>query len=301
MRVVLLTSIRRGLASRCLTSLCDNRAIQVVGVVFARRASTDRWKLAKRKIAKTVRIGVLGAVNGIRMRSWYAERDATDIFAVCAALNVPIGEVDAVNGDGTKRILRQASADLGLSLGNSYLGESVFKIPKHGMINVHTEILPRFQGAQSIIWPIFEGVDETGFTIHQISKQLDGGAILYRRKHRIRFWPTLKETVVRNLTTVRSEIPAALVHVCENYAKLRAQAGPPLQGRSYTTPTIAEFARMVKNNRALYRSSAGAPIGLPATDAVSAGPVSAGPPLDPHAERESDRLHHAGVGVDPRI
>jgi methionyl-tRNA formyltransferase len=270
LRVVILTSLRRSLASRCLPALCESSRIQVVGVLFARHPSADKWKLAKRKVAKTLRIGFLGALNGIRMRSWYADRGAQELSAVCASLNVPIAEVDSVNSDEMKNHLRQASADLGLSIGNSYIAPSVFGLPKHGMINVHTEILPRFQGAQSVIWPIFERSHETGFTIHQVNQQLDGGAILHQKRHLIRFWPTLRETVVNNLETVRSKIPAALVHVCENYQELRAQGATQASGRSYTTPTIREFRRMVQNHRAMFRETLGRRM-IDAPNALSIG------------------------------
>ena len=42
------------------------------------------------------------------------------------------------------------------------------------MINIHTEILPKYQGAHSIVWPIFYMESNTGFTIHEINKSIDG-------------------------------------------------------------------------------------------------------------------------------
>ena len=59
-------------------------------------------------------------------------------------------------------------ADLGLALGNGFIGPSIFTIPCFGMVNIHSEMLPEFRGAQSFIWPIYEGVGWMGFTIHQI-------------------------------------------------------------------------------------------------------------------------------------
>ena|ERR1700730_1743036 len=64
----------------------------------------------------------------------------------------PIHRVDGINSDGTVEIF---TAALGLSLGNGYISKRVFSIPKFGMINVHSERLPEYQNAQSVIWPIY--------------------------------------------------------------------------------------------------------------------------------------------------
>ena len=63
------------------------------------------------------------------------------------------------------------------------------------MVNIHTEILPDFKGASSIIWPIYKKIKTTGFTIHQIDKKIDNGKILYQERYAIDFYPTLEETV----------------------------------------------------------------------------------------------------------
>ena len=152
-------------------------------------------------------------------------------------------------------LFRECDADLGLSLGCGYIPKSVFGIPKRGMINIHMEVLPRFQGAYSIIWPIYEGISETGFTIHQIDSNIDTGAILYQEKYPITFFPKMKETIQRNLDQTRSRIPNAIAHVCENYDKLQANAVFQAKGKGYTTPSIWNYFRMLRNHRAMYKQT----------------------------------------------
>ncbi|MFC1574382.1 hypothetical protein ACFL30_04285, partial [Candidatus Latescibacterota bacterium] len=152
MRVIILTSTMRGIASRVLPALCGNKNIDVVKVVVAREVSRNKMRVLKRKIKKTFKIGVLGALNGIRMRDWFNDRDADSLDAVCESFNIEFAESSYTNSERTRELFREAEADLGLSLGNGYIPESVFLIPKYGMINIHTEILPKFQGAESIIW-----------------------------------------------------------------------------------------------------------------------------------------------------
>ena len=255
MRVVILTSTRNGIASEVLPVLCKNKNLNVVNVILARDAIADRKKHLRRKILKTCRIGILGALNGIRIRDWYADKEVNDIASLCQSFNVPLSETPCTNSDETRKLFREAKADLGLSLGNAYIAKSVFSIPRHGMVNIHMELLPDFQGAQSIIWPIYEGIEETGFTIHQIDTKIDTGDILYQSRYAIQFYPTLKETVEKNLLLTKSKIPEAFSCVCEHYENLKDQSETQERGKSYTTPTIWQFFRMSRNCRAMYRRS----------------------------------------------
>jgi methionyl-tRNA formyltransferase len=193
------------------------------------------------------------------MREWYADEEANDINSLCDSLNVPLTETPYVNCDTTRELFREANADLGLSLGNGYIGKSVFSIPKYGMVNIHSEILPEFPGAQSIIWPIHQGMEETGFTIHQIDSIIDHGDILFQERFPIQFYPTLRETVEKNLQVSRLRVPKAFSYVCENYTMLRARSISQQFEKSFTTPTIWQFLRMVKNSRALYQKSLAKP------------------------------------------
>jgi methionyl-tRNA formyltransferase len=244
-----------GPASYSLPVLCSNPALVVDRVILARSlsAAPPRQRLT-RKLRKTMRIGITGALNGMRLRAWYAE-DVPDVRDVCKQLGVRLDETDAINTDATRALLREANADVALSLGNSYIAPSVFSIPRYGTLNIHTEVLPAFKGAQSIIWPIYEGVSETGFTIHQIDKGIDTGRILYQKKQPISFYPTLRETVERNLQVLRAEIPGALSYVCENLPRLLEAAAPQTGGKSYTTPSLREYVRMLRNHRNMYRSA----------------------------------------------
>jgi methionyl-tRNA formyltransferase len=253
-RVLVLTSLRTGLASRCLPELCASPKLEVVGVVLARRPAPNPWRSFKKRLRKTARIGILGAINGLRLRAWYAA-ETEPIDTVAARCHIDLLETPSINCDETVSVVRSLRADLGLSLGNSYISERVFSVPRHGMINVHGEILPDYQGALSIIWPIYEGKTETGFTIHQINKRIDTGEILLQRRYPITFHESLKETVMRNLSTIRHDVPPAVRFVCEHYSELTGRAQKQEGGRCFTTPTFWQFLRMLRNHRRLWRDS----------------------------------------------
>jgi len=252
MRLVVLTSVRCGVASQCLPVLCGHPSLEVAAVILAHGASPNLRSQRRRQLKKLLRIGPLGALNGVRIRPWFREPGVEDIAAVCSRHKVRLLESDFINCARTRELFREAGADLGLSLGNGFIGRSVFSIPRFGMINIHTEILPRFQGAQSILWPIHDGVNETGFTIHRIDDHIDTGEILYQRVLPLEFCRRIEDTVRVNRRRVGALVPAAMAHVCENYEVLCSGARPQNRGRSYTTPSLWQFLRMVRNNRRFF-------------------------------------------------
>ena len=50
--------------------------------------------------------------------------------------------------------------------------------PRHGCLNVHFSLLPKFRGAAPVNWAIVKGVSETGVTTMKIVPELDAGPIL---------------------------------------------------------------------------------------------------------------------------
>lgn len=62
------------------------------------------------------------------------------------------------------------------------LPPALLDIPRHGCLNVHTSLLPRWRGAAPIQWAIAEGDAETGVTIMRMEAGLDTGPILARAR-----------------------------------------------------------------------------------------------------------------------
>ena len=255
-RVLILTGSRTGLASLALPRLAEEQGIDVAMVVLSQGAVPNPWRERRRKLRKVLKIGPFGAINGMRMRRWFTDEIARRlripaIEAVAQSLEVHLERTPATNSPRTVELFRKASADLGLSLGNSYISPRVFTIPDQGMINVHHEILPEFRGAQSVIWQIHEGLRETGYTIHQIDRDIDTGSILLQRRMPIEWMPTLAETVSHNYARLYTASAEGLVSVVKDYAAIAAGAKPQGRGRTYTTPTLTQYLKMLRQHRRL--------------------------------------------------
>jgi methionyl-tRNA formyltransferase len=61
------------------------------------------------------------------------------------------------------------------------LPKSLLEIPKHGCINVHASLLPRYRGAAPLNWCIINGETETGVTTMLMDVGLDTGDMLLKK------------------------------------------------------------------------------------------------------------------------
>jgi methionyl-tRNA formyltransferase len=57
------------------------------------------------------------------------------------------------------------------------LPAALLAIPRHGVLNVHASLLPRYRGAAPIQWALIEGRQETGVSIMQTETGLDTGPV----------------------------------------------------------------------------------------------------------------------------
>jgi methionyl-tRNA formyltransferase len=263
MKIVILTSSEYGTAAHHLPYLTDANSCEVTMVIFNEDKAYNKNKHFKQKLAKIFRIGILGALNGIRMRKWFIEsKDAPieSLESICRQKNIPFYRTPTINCARTRELFHQSGADLGLSLGNGYIGSKLFSIPQYGMINIHHELLPEFQNAQSIIWQLYNMSAKTGYTIHKIDKHIDTGDILYKAYVPINFLPTLSATIINTSALLLKASAKGLVYVIEHFDMLYQQATPQEKGHSYTTPTIGQYFRIVRNFRKLKKA---ANLGLP--------------------------------------
>jgi len=257
MRVCVVTGSPFGGAAAALSEIAAAQGVELACVILSDNSAVRRSRT--KMFRKIARIGLLGALNGVRMRQWYRHHNGRDLRAECERLGIPLVTVPTVNGAECIETLKEYRIDLGISLGNGYIASRVFSVPPEGFINYHGELLPAYPGAQSIIWPIYDEQTQTGFTLHCIDRGIDTGAILEQRRFDIVFRENLRETIAATAAVVHPELPRTLRLLLEEWPTRRAAAvpqGPPT--RHFTTPTFWQFLRMARNNRKFYRLHGGA-------------------------------------------
>src|SRR5689334_11989430 len=79
--------------------------------------------------------------------------------------------------------MKAVDADIGImAFVLQFAPQEFVKIPKHGTIQYHPSLLPKYRGPSSINWPIVKGETETGLTIFRPSDGLDEGAVILQKK-----------------------------------------------------------------------------------------------------------------------
>jgi methionyl-tRNA formyltransferase len=78
-------------------------------------------------------------------------------------------------------------------------------LPKHGCVNLHASLLPKYRGAAPIQWAIIRGESVTGVTTMKIDEGLDTGDILLQREVPIRDEDTT-ETLSERLSGVGADL-----------------------------------------------------------------------------------------------
>jgi len=260
MRLVILTSSRNGTAAHLLPILVSHGVQGIAMVILNEGNGPNRATLVRRKLRKILTIGVFGAFIGKRMRRWYTEDVQQllaigDLEAICTANGIPFRTTPSINSTTTVDLFKEAKADLGVSLGNGYIGRKVFELPRNGMINIHHELLPAYQNAQSVIWQLYNMSSTTGYTIHRIDRQIDTGDILLSATVPVAFKNSLRETVAHTYASLLTASAHGLVKLLATFDHQLLAAIPQGRGQRYTTPSLWQFLRIVRNHRLLRQAS----------------------------------------------
>ncbi|MGO8828490.1 MAG: methionyl-tRNA formyltransferase [Steroidobacteraceae bacterium] len=92
-------------------------------------------------------------------------------------------QLPSLKGEEALQALRGLNADLGImAYVLQFAPEGLTAIPRHGTIQFHPSLLPRYRGPSSINWPIIRGDTRTGLTIFRPTDGLDEGPILLQKE-----------------------------------------------------------------------------------------------------------------------
>ena len=120
------------------------------------------------------------------------------------------------------------------------LPKSILDLPRHGCMNAHASLLPKYRGAAPINWAIVRGEDVTGVTTMLMDEGMDTGDMLLKREVAIEDDDT-GETLSRKLSIVGGEL------LVETLALLKeGKLSPEKQDES-----LATYAPIIKKEDGL--------------------------------------------------
>src|SRR3954471_23202665 len=79
--------------------------------------------------------------------------------------------------------MKKLNAEIGImAFVLQFAPQDFVKIPKHGTIQYHPSLLPKYRGPSSINWPIIRGETKTGLTIFRPNDGLDEGPVVLQKE-----------------------------------------------------------------------------------------------------------------------
>ena len=100
--------------------------------------------------------------------------------------NIPIYQPTTLKDGTVEKEIREMNPDLIVVVAyGKIIPQSIIDIPKYGIINVHSSLLPKYRGAAPINAALINGDDKTGVTIMYIAEELDAGDIILTKETEI--------------------------------------------------------------------------------------------------------------------
>ena len=129
---------------------------------------------------------------------------------------------------------RRSAPDVGIVVAyGKLLPKDVLSIPKHGFVNVHFSLLPKYRGAGPIQWALINGEMETGVTLFWLDEGMDTGPIFLQKTLAIQSdddADTLRNKLV-DLGVIALEEALDLMEA-ESDSRANLKPGPPAKRQS---------------------------------------------------------------------
>lgn len=127
--------------------------------------------------------------------------------------------------------------------------QNLINIPKFGVINVHTALLPDFRGPFPSLWPLIHNEKTIGVSIHYInSEELDVGPILAQKRCERVSGESVIGTDCRLFKEGIELVKRVTVEIEEGTARAVAQEK---KGRYFSFPRRKDLAQLRKNGVSL--------------------------------------------------
>ncbi len=92
---------------------------------------------------------------------------------------IPVLQPTKLRNAGFDQVLKVYDPDvIVVAAYGRILPPEILTLPRHGCINIHASLLPRYRGAAPIQWAVINGERKTGVTIMRMDEGLDTGDII---------------------------------------------------------------------------------------------------------------------------
>ena len=107
-----------------------------------------------------------------------------DVLKVAAQeKGVKVFQFASLKSDEANSALKGLNVELGvMAYVLQFAPQDFVTIPRHGTIQYHPSLLPKYRGPSSINWPLIRGEKKTGLTIFRPNDGLDEGPVILQKQ-----------------------------------------------------------------------------------------------------------------------
>lgn len=198
MKAVILAPVYNSLYARLIAdALSKEKDIEISAVIVrsiwnARRLRSEFKRDGGRLIRKIYHKLVIGekrflADNGKNLSVLARQRGLRykTLVELASDLKIPYKTVADHNHLKSLQMLQKIQPDIIIFTGGGLLRQPLLNIPRLGVLNCHTGILPQYRGMDVVEWTaIEENIDRIGFgaTLHFMDNGVDTGPVLLKKK-----------------------------------------------------------------------------------------------------------------------
>jgi len=207
-----------------------------------------QWKF-RRYIIKKLQGKIINDIMG-------STRTCHTVRAVAKKYGVEVTEAVDVNSEEFLAHLRDKGVDFIVSISGTQLyRKKLREQTRHGIVNCHGALLPRYRGLMPSFWTLANGETVGGTSVHFVDAKLDNGPIIVQRTYRI--WPhdSLEDVMARS-KDLAAEAIIECVRIVED-AAARGIECPTMpndasQLTHFSMPTKADVDRFRANGHRFF-------------------------------------------------
>lgn len=207
MRIVIITQEEPFYLPPALNRFCIKRNKDIVGLIILSAFNEKLFNTARRLfdfyapfdfarlLIRFVAAKAVDRLNKIRVLTRpYSAKDAAQ------RQGIPIYQPENINSERFIDIIRyKLKPDLLVSMAASQvIKQRILDIPPLGCINLHSALLPRYQGMMPNFWTMFHNETQAAVTIHYMVEKLDAGDIILQKPVPIYSIDSLHDLMVRS-------------------------------------------------------------------------------------------------------
>jgi methionyl-tRNA formyltransferase len=108
---------------------------------------------------------------------------APEVKLAAQKLSLPVFQPETLKNSEVAEHIQSFGAEVGIVVAyGKLIPKAILTLPKHGFLNVHFSLLPKYRGAAPIQWTLVNGETETGVTLFWLDEGMDTGPIFIQRK-----------------------------------------------------------------------------------------------------------------------